>query len=524
VITVRRTYAYLLAFAGLTMVVLGSANLLQVLVDVVFQSPLLGTGNYVRDTVSRYVAIVIVGLPVWLIHSWWIERWLASLDERASTLRRLYLYVVLAVTAVVAAYSLTEALRIALQTGLGGSSSEIWERSLVVALPAAVVWLFHLRIAGRDRVIAGERDASATLRRWYVYGLAFVGLAILLGGAQSLVEGLWTLITRPPSAANSAAALVGSPATSALVGLGLWFIHWAVLGARREDGAATLRSVYLFLALTLAVAGTLFGLSELFYYAVARLLGVESPGGVGGDLLQAAAGPASVATVYGLAWVYQRAALRRQAAVFAEEPRQAGVRRLYDYLVSLVALSVLAAGVAGLVWTVGDVVFNTVAATSGDGWRGQVSLFSTMAIVGLPVWLLHWRPAPTQPVEAGSLARRLYIYLSLIGASLALLGSAAAALYRVIALALGEDSSVDLLADLAHAAALALVAGAIAAYHWRVLRSDAVRAPVTAKAEPAPPSHAFVEITARNQAALEHALSALRATGVQVTVRPMPNA
>jgi hypothetical protein len=115
-------------------------------------------------------------------------------------------------------------------------------------------------------------------------------------------------------------------------------------------------------------------------------------------------------------------------------------------------------------------------------------------------------------------------------------------LYRVIGLVLGGTSSVEVLTDLAHAAALALVSSGIAAYHWRVLRADSRRAAATAPASTAEPSlpgaavtraapnalaepaaaalnQVVVEIQAANAEALEHALNTLRATGVQVTVR-----
>ena len=36
--------------------------------------------------------------------------------------------------------------------------------------------------------MAGERGGSATLRRWYVYGAAFVGLVLLLTGTSGVVE------------------------------------------------------------------------------------------------------------------------------------------------------------------------------------------------------------------------------------------------------------------------------------------------------------------------------------------------
>jgi hypothetical protein len=267
------------------------------------------------------------------------------------------------------------------------------------------------------------------------------------------------------------------------------------------------------------VAGTLIGASQLLYYAVARVLGVPNPGGVEGNLLQAAAEPASAAIVYGAAWGYQRYALRQQAAAFEEVPRQAGIRHLYTHLVSLIALAVFASGVAGLLWTLGDLVVTP--ASSAETWRGNIALYSTLVIVGLPVWLLHWRPG--EVAEAPSLARRLYLYLSLIGAMLTLIGGAAAALYRLIGLVLGSGSTTEVLTDLVHAMAVAIVAAAIAVYHWRVLRADSVRGQPSVTSEqpevvPAERSEVVVRLRAADPATLEHALAELRAAGVELTV------
>src|SRR5919202_4160652 len=113
--TVRRTYVYLLAFAGLAMLSIALANLAQVLIDVALQSPVARADGYVRDTISLNAAAALVGLPAWLLHWWWIQR-LARSDqrERDSTLRRLYVYLVLASAMLVAAFSAADVLRQAL--------------------------------------------------------------------------------------------------------------------------------------------------------------------------------------------------------------------------------------------------------------------------------------------------------------------------------------------------------------------------------------------------------------------------
>jgi hypothetical protein len=239
-----------------------------------------------------------------------------------------------------------------------------------------------------------------------------------------------------------------------------------------------LRPVYLFLALGLSVAVALAGAWQLVYYTLARILGVERPGDSGGNLLLAAAGPLSLVAVYGVSWLYHQRALAAQARAQPELPRQAGVRRLYVYLVSLISLAVLATGAGGLLWTLADLATNAPrTVTQPTWWQERISLFVSMMVVGLPVWLRHWGPVAAatddRAAEAGSLARRLYVYLALLGGVLALLGAGVAAAQQLLSLALGEAAAPSVVTNLARSLAVALVAGQVVAYHARVLRADA---------------------------------------------------
>ncbi len=522
---IRRIYFYLLAFAGLGMLAFGVANLGRVLVEVLDGSSLVNPERYVRDEVSRWGAASLVGLPVWVLHWWAAQRSAASsAGERASTLRRLYVYAVLASATIGLAIATQTVLAALLESASGPATAALRRGAETVPflVVAAVVWAYHWRVASADRALVGEHRGSATLRRWYVYGLAFGGFAVLLDGASRVLEETWRLAT---GAVVPSTPYLSNVAAAALVGLVLWLVHWRwaprTLGpmVAQQDHTATLRSVYLFLALALAVWNTLYGASQLLYYALARLLGVEQPGGVGGSVLQAAAGPASMLLVYGVGWAYQRGAIRQQAAT-VEAPRQAGVRRLYTYLVALLSIAALAVGVGGLLWTLADAFLSAPGATASAWWRNQLALYAMLALVGLPVWLTHWRPSSRVAAdEAHALSRRLYVYLALIGGMLTLLGSAAVLLYRVLNLLLGELPSAGLTADLAHALGVALVAAAVAAYHWRTLAADtrraaAVPAPAAAPSELA--AEAVVRLRAPSPAALAEALDTLRARGLQV--------
>jgi Domain of unknown function (DUF5671) len=514
---VRRIYIYLVTFAALTTLGLGVANLLRALLEAWVSTTSAASPGYLQDQVSLWGAAALVGLPVWFVHWSWAQRLSRDVAERSSPLRRLFLYGVLAGSVLTAWIALDEILS-GVANAVSGTSVSL-ARVAIPPLPlvgvAAGVWLYHWRVAAADRDAVGETGASATLRRWYVYGFAWSGLLALLFGAQTvLMDTLLRMTTGPAGYGQAVPGL-----SDALIGLAVWSMHWIWLPRRldptsqQEDQRSTLRSVYLFLGLAVVVLGTLVGISQALYYALARLLGISTPGGVGGSLLEAAAGPVSVAIVYGVGWWYQRAVIGRSAREL-EIPRQVGVRRIYEYLTALVALTVLSVGLAGLLWMLGDALTQAPNTVGADWWRDRLSLFATLTIVGLPVWLLHWRPRAG--ADAQSLARRIYLYTALIGSMLALLGSGAVAVYRLLSIALGS-ASPDVRVDLSHALAVGIVAAGIAAYHWRMIRKDMEqRVPAAAVTESA---RVIVELAAPTQTAIDAALQLLRDQGVTVRHR-----
>ncbi|HUZ00589.1 MAG TPA: DUF5671 domain-containing protein [Thermomicrobiaceae bacterium] len=106
------------------------------------------------------------------------------------------------------------------------------------------------------------------------------------------------------------------------------------------------------------------------------------------------------------------------------------VRRVYVYFMAAVSLVALAAGVANLLRLALDqlgVALGIGLVLSEPGAvRQDVSLYAAMAIVALPIWLVHWwlaeravlRPGPEAEAERRSWVRALYLSVAL-GASFA---------------------------------------------------------------------------------------------------------
>ena len=395
----RRLYLYIVAGASLAMLLVGLSNLGTTAIDQALRTG--GPTPSPRDAYAGFGAMTLVGLPVFVLH-WGIAQRLSArhAEERASSLRRLYLYLAMAAIAI----ALTVFLRRLLEAGfaaVGGSApvTDAIAGSAWISIVLLAFWLYHLRVAAQDRLAVGEEGAGATLRRWYSYGLLLLGLALLLFGAQGLLQQLWVLFVDRQHTLSAGGGIASALATT-LIGLAVWTFHSLLTGSSsiaEADRPSTLRAVAGFLALAVSVVLALVGASRLLYYALARALGVAHPGGVGDDLLVAVAAPGSAVIVFGFAWVWLRAQLARDAGE-VEGPRRSGVRRVYTHLVAFLALATLAVGAAGLLWTLSDQLLTPLTGLTAGEWRDRTSLFITLAVVGTPMWILHWRPSPPAPL------------------------------------------------------------------------------------------------------------------------------
>jgi hypothetical protein len=177
--------------------------------------------------------------------------------------------------------------------------------------------------------------------------------------------------------------------------------------------------------------------------------------------------------------------LRQDAERAPEAPRQASVRRIYAYLVAAIGLAALLTGVIGLLNVVIELLTRSVA-VGLDYYREQVALFTAMAIVGVPIWLIPWRTmqrlalAPAGARRAGiestderrSTVRKIYLYFYVFVAALAVFGSVGWFVYHLLTALLGAELPDDFLSLVLNALAIGLVAAGVWLYHWWAIRED----------------------------------------------------
>ena len=475
----RRLYLYVVSAAALVLLAVGLTLLGFTVLLFVFNDP---SAESSRSQLAIYTAMTVVAAPGWGVHFWFARRF-AMRDpfERASALRRLYLYWACLVFSIAAMIVLGNALGQFLLPVLDSqpfnglvASQFTWAAILFVA-----IFGFHFWTASVDRRAAGEQGASATLRRWYMYPALIVGLMAMLITGATVLQIAWTDLAQ---GAAQRQAYLSWPAGVAVSGALLWGFHARVIATNHiaEDRHSTLRALEGFIAVAISMVTALVGASQILYYALARVLGVNNPGGAGDNIFVAAAGPGSQLLVFGVAWFLIQRRLARDAGT-QEADRQAGVRRLYTNLAALVSLAVWSVGAAGLLWTLAEQLEAPIIGVQAGDWKNPVSLWITLLVVGLAVWLAHWRQSPWA-ADRQSLSRRLYVWAALLGSILAVLAGGVGMINALLQQLFSAHPTLAATSnlDFGHFLAVILVAAGVGTYHWRVLRADAAARPARA--------------------------------------------
>ncbi len=442
--------------------------------------------------VAFQIAVIVIGLPVFLGHWLWGQRLVErAVEERGATLRRFYLYGSMAAFLgpfTASAFDLIRRL-------LGGineyqsyeyrhlSVGEAVIYHLVALIVLAVLWFYHQRVATEDSRVVPEMGGSATVRRLYVLGFSAAGLTMTTLAVIHLIR--WLMLELGSGVITGSGLSVGltDEITRLIIGLPLWVVFWRWSqrlfdGPSEEERISALRKFYLYGTVFIGALGAVANATGILASIFSRLLALAPGWALAPELASAPAGdirqPLSIVIGMGMLWAYHALVLRDDAQQAGEAPRQAGVRRLYLYLIAAVGLSALLAGVGGDI----SVILRALDTSFGHGLREEFAWFTAAIIAGLPVWIIPWRQAQAVAVATGpvgadarrSVVRKIYAYSFLFLATMTVLSSAVYIVFRVLSMILGEDPLT--LTELGHAISFSLIAVAAWLYHASALRGD----------------------------------------------------
>ncbi|KAA3665480.1 MAG: DUF3842 family protein [Chloroflexi bacterium] len=467
---IRRWYIFLVSAISLHVVTWGIIALLRNL----FISGL----DAQKTQIALEIAIIIIGLPFYLVHWLWAQR-LAQKDdeERLSDLRSFYLYGMmvgfLAPFANSAFNLIAEVMRQLLKVERRRyyfselSFSEMILYFFVALVVLGLFWFYHYRLVLAEHV--SQTNGRTLARRIYTYGFSAVGLTLTIIGLSSLVN--WVLF----QFGDSNRTELGLPTilSQLIIGVPLWIGFWRqgqhLFTQKAVEQESALRKFYLYMAVFVGVITAVTTTTVIFAEWLRELLGLTTTGDI--------RDPLSVIVGAIILWIFHAYALREDADTASERPRQAGIRRLYLYLVAGVGLAAFLIGLAGDI----SVLLRTLAEKSAisSGLRDELAWYTASLIAGLPVWLIPWQKSqsaaedsPSRADERRSLARRIYLYFYLFLAAMTMLSSAIYIVSQVVELILGSRNADYLLSDLGQAIAFTLIAVGVWAYHWSILQAD----------------------------------------------------
>lgn len=451
-LSIRRLFQYALLLAALLVAASGISGLLS---------------RVISDAAARRgselagpLALAVTGVPVfWLLGRWIWRQLQTDPDERDSIGWSLYVNLVLI-------GSLITAVSLAFAVADGFIAGDGYDGTLVAPLVVAgVVWMAHWT--------AWRRISPAVLPDGHVMAGSAVGLASMAGGAGFVIG---SALDRAFEQARGvdASRFFSDSLSMALVAIGIgavvWAWHWLYTGLRSER--TTLWHAYVILIGVLGgLATAVVGGATTLFFTLQWMFGDPAASSVSAHFQDAT--PAFAAGIVGIAvWLYHRTVLG-----FDRTRVRTEIDRVYDYLVSGVALATIAGALTTLVVALFTVFDSRDVVSDGASDVDIVIAAITLLIVGVPLWAVAWQRAQKALVadaqeESSSSARRTYLFAVFgIGGAIAF-GALTRLAFVVFEAILGERSGGALLDDVSIPIALLVTTGAIAAYHWSVYRAE----------------------------------------------------
>jgi len=467
--TIRRVYLYLGAFIGLSASVAGVIALIALIVDQGFDA----FRGFSISGSAAVLALIIAGGITWRFFWRTIQREAnAAPEERASGMRKLYLYGTLTISLLIALILIQQVLGELLVRvfDLGLNGYRPWT-PLLSAAALLLVWRWHDWIALTDRAANADGTRGGDLRRGYWFALTLFGVSGAASGLATFISGLLSHVggqaPSPFGFSDSGATwmqtLLPSLAQMAVSAFVLW-MFWLPLQKAAASGdeaerSSRARSLLIHLVVFWATVWALGGAQGVLTDVLNRLLSGFSSS----PLVLTVNGPLSLLIVGGLLLVY-----------FFKQVRPTLVTlRLSDYIIAGVAFFIAVFGVQLLV----AALFQ---ALGGQGPRIETLIPNILPglLVGGVVWRWRWQRLETETSSPDGAPARSYLwrkvylhFYQLVGVILMLVGGVAV-LQQIISSILGQPSPGNALSNLSIPLSFLLVGSGLMIYMTQIVATD----------------------------------------------------
>jgi len=476
--SIRRLYFYLVAFISIEIVLWGLVSLLRSIVD--------DTVSGGADALAQALALILVGVPIFLIHWLWVQRACArDEEEKTATLRAVFLYAILLATLIPVVQNLLSFIDRSLVqlAGLGVSrafrafSEQTLADNLIAILMNGIVAAYFWNILRGEWGTLSDKENFADVRRLYRYIWMLYGLLMTVFGAQQILRFIFSLpgdvlgeLGREAAVNGIALLFVGTP---------VWIYSWRIIQDSLADRAEMGSALRLGILYLLALGGVITVITMAWAIVNTLLLSLLGQDITLGDLTQRIGGPISIGVPLGAVWAYYGYWLNRHIEAAGDGVRQASMKRLYNYILAFIGLVVAFVGVATLFSFIIDLLTGSGIILS-DAFRGNLASSISSLIVGLPLWLAKWRPMQAEALASGemgdharrSVLRKTYLYLALFASVIGGMATAVGLVYQLIRIVLVGGTGSIVVNDLLNLTQLLFLFGVVLIYHLNVLRAD----------------------------------------------------
>jgi hypothetical protein len=476
--SIRRLYFYLVAFISIEVVVWGLVGLLRSIID--------QTVSGGAEALARALALILVGVPIFLIHWLWVQRVSArDEEEKTATLRAVFLYAILLATLIPIVQNFLSFIDRALvqSTGLGAERAfsvfrdQTLADNLIAIIMNAVVAAYFWNILQGEWATLTDKENFSEVRRLYRYTWMLYGLLMTVFGVQQILRFIFYIpgnvlgeLGREVVVNGTALVVVGTP---------IWVYAWRVIQDSLTDTAEMGSTLRLGILYILALGGviTVITTSALGVNSIVTwLLGADWSFSY---FIQQIGDPISIGVPLGMIWAYYGFWLNRHIEAVGDRVRLAGMKRLYYYILSLIGLVVSFVGIATLFNYIIDVLTSS-GLVSSDSMRSTLATAISSLVVGLPLWLMTWRPMQMEALaqdELGdharrSVLRRFYLYLVLFASVIGGMATAVGLVYQLLRVVLTGEAGSDFANSLLNLIQLLFLFGVVLVYHLNVLRRD----------------------------------------------------
>jgi hypothetical protein len=475
--SIRRLYFYLVAFISIEVVLWGLVGLLRSMLDDVV------SGN--ADDLAQALALILVGVPIFLIHWLWAQRASAREDEeKTATLRAVFLYGILIATLIPVVQNLLAfinrsfigAAKLEYYRAYVGGTQTLTDNAIAIIMNLIVAAYFW-NVLRTEWTNLKDTENFSEVRRLYRYIWMLYGLLMTVMGAQQVLRFIFYIPGN--TLGNLGRETLVNGVALLVVGVPVWVYTWRIIQNSLSDPAEMGSMLRLGILYILALGGVITVITVAFNLVNEIILIILGQGSTFSEFSREVGGALSIGIPLGAIWAYYGHWLTRHIEAIGDKVRQAGLKRLYNYILAFIGLVVAVVGVSTLLNFIIDMTTSKVF-IMGNSNRSNLASSLSSLIIGLPLWLMNWRPLQTNALAEGemgdharrSVLRKTYLYIALFASVIGGMATAVGLVYLLLRTVLTGDVDSDFTNQLLNLIQMLFLFSVVLIYHLNVLRAD----------------------------------------------------